>query len=126
MRVPTFRLAAGCAVTSMALMVGGLALAYMNQHLVPAGMRWSFSDFFGEVVNLAVPVVGLVLASRRPANPVGWIFLVAGLALGLSAFSDQYGLRALVAVAIMGSPTAMLRGPRRRARGGRWPAGSSW
>jgi hypothetical protein len=40
--------------------------------------------------------VGFVLASRRPANRVGWLFLVAGLALGLSAFSQQYGLHALI------------------------------
>jgi hypothetical protein len=49
------------------------------------------------VANLAVPVVGFVLASRRPANRVGRLFLVAGLALGLGNFSQQYGLRALVA-----------------------------
>ena len=54
------------------------------------------SDAFGEVVNLAIPVAGFVLASRRPANRVGWLFLVAGLALGLSAFSQQYGLHALI------------------------------
>jgi signal transduction histidine kinase len=59
-------------------------------------MRWNASDVFGEVVNLAVPVVGLVLASRRPGNRIGWLFLVAGLGLGLSAFSQQYGLHALV------------------------------
>src|ERR1043166_7490847 len=45
----------------------------------------------------AVPVVGFVLVSRRPANWIGWLFLTAGLALGLEAFGAQYGLRALVA-----------------------------
>jgi signal transduction histidine kinase len=39
----------------------------------------------------------LVLASRRPANRLGWLFLVAGLALGLGGFSAAYGLHALVA-----------------------------
>ena len=99
MRVLTARWVAGCAAAaSVALMAGGLALAYVDRHLVPADMmRWNFSDVFGEVVNLAIPVVGFVLASRRPANRVGWLFLVAGLALGLSAFSLQYGLHALVA-----------------------------
>jgi signal transduction histidine kinase len=98
MRVPTARWVAGCAATaSVALMAGALALAYVDRHRVPADiMRWNLSDVFGQTVNLAVPVVGLVLASRRPANRVGWLFLVAGLALGLSAFSEQYGLRALV------------------------------
>ena len=51
----------------------------------------------GGVANLAVPVVGLVLASQRPANRVGWLLLVAGLALGLGGFSAAYGLYALVA-----------------------------
>jgi signal transduction histidine kinase len=82
---------------SVALIAGGLAWAYMDRHLVPADtMGWNISDAFGEVVNLTIPVVGFVLASRRPANRVGWLFLVAGLALGLSAFSQQYGLHALI------------------------------
>jgi signal transduction histidine kinase len=49
------------------------------------------------VVNLVVPVVGLVLISRRPANRIGWLFLAVGLSLGLSTFATSYGLRALVA-----------------------------
>jgi hypothetical protein len=48
-------------------------------------------------VNVSVPVVGFVLASRRPENRIGWLFLVAGFAVGLNAFSAQYGLHALVA-----------------------------
>jgi hypothetical protein len=82
---------------SVALIAGGLAWAYVDRHLVPADMmRWNISDAFGEVVNLAIPIAGFVVASRRPANRVGWLFLVAGLALGLSAFSQQYGLHALI------------------------------
>jgi len=48
-------------------------------------------------VSLAIPVVGFVLASRRPANRIGWLFLAAALALGVSTFSLQYGLHALIA-----------------------------
>ena len=98
MRVLTARWVAGCAAgMAVALIAGGLAWAYVHQHLVPADMmRWNVSDAFEEVVNLAIPVAGFVLASRRPANRVGWLFLVAGLALGLSAFSQQYGLHALI------------------------------
>jgi signal transduction histidine kinase len=82
----------------VALESGGLALAYVDRRLLPARLTtWDFSDISGNVVNLAIPVVGFVLASRRPANRIGWLFLVAGLALGLSAFSLQYGLHALVA-----------------------------
>ena len=63
----------------------------------PRVASWTFDDVSGQVVNLAVPVVGFVLASRRPANRIGWLFLTTGLVLALEAFGTQYGLRALVA-----------------------------
>jgi signal transduction histidine kinase len=99
MRVLTARwVAGGIAAVSVALILGGLALAYLDRHLVAAGLNgWDFNDIFGQVANLAVPVVGFVLASRRPGNRIGWLFLAAGLALGLGACSHHYGLRALVA-----------------------------
>ena len=99
MRPRTARRVAGCAAAgSVALIGGGLALAYVDRHSVPASlMGWTFSNVSGQLVNVAVPVVGFVLASRRPANWIGWLFLVAGLALGLSGFSTPYALHALVA-----------------------------
>jgi len=116
MRARTARWVAGCAAAgSVALMGGGLGLAYINRHLVPASLtNWTVSGLSGQVVNMAVPVTGFVLASRRPENRIGWLFLVAGLALGLSGFSTGYALHALVAAP------------------GSWPAGqvfgwlSSW
>ena len=99
MRARTARWVAGCAAAgSVALIGGGLALAYMDRHLVPASLAdWTVSNVSGQVVNMAVPVTGFVLASRRPENRIGWLFLVAGLALGLSGFSNPYALHALVA-----------------------------
>src|SRR5215471_9713127 len=82
---------------SIALIIGAVVLTYLDRHAsVPAGQNtWGFSYAFGEAVNIAVPAVGLVLASRRPANRIGWLFLTAGAALGLSGFLNAYGLRAL-------------------------------
>jgi hypothetical protein len=99
MRVRTARWVPGCAaVVSVALICGGLVLAYLARHLVPASLRdWTFSNVSQEVVNVAVPVTGYVLASRRPENRIGWLFLVAGLGLGLTDFSSQYAHYALVA-----------------------------
>ena len=99
MRARTAGLVAGCvAAGSLALMAGGLILAYVDRHLVPANVTyWDFSDVFGDVVNLAIPVGGFVLASRRPGNRIGWLALAAGLTLGLHSFADQYEQRALVA-----------------------------
>ena len=99
MRARTARWVAGCAATgSVALIAGGLALAYVDRHLVPASLTgWTFSSVSGQLVNVAVPVAGFVLASRLPANRIGWLFVVAGLALGLTGFSTQYALHAVLA-----------------------------
>jgi signal transduction histidine kinase len=89
--------AAAVAAASVALMVTGLAVAYADRHVVPARLQlWDFTDVVSRSVDLAVPVVGLVLASRRPGNRIGWLFLAAGLAEGLSTFSGPYALHAVV------------------------------
>ena len=99
MRARAARWVAGCTAAGSVTLIGaGVALAYADRGLVPASSTgWAVSNLSGQVVNAAVLVVGLVLASRRPENRIGWVFLAAGLALGLSGFSDQYALHALVA-----------------------------
>src|SRR5579859_1666796 len=74
------------------------SVLFVGRHLVPASLaNWTVSNISGQLVNVAFPVAGFILASRRPENRIGWLFLVAGLALGLSGFSSSYALHALVA-----------------------------
>ncbi len=84
---------------AIALMIGAMVLTYVDRHasLPPGSEAWDFSWVFGQAVNMAVPAVGLVLASRRPANPIGWLFLAAGTGLGLGSFFTSYGVHALSA-----------------------------
>jgi hypothetical protein len=98
MRARTARWVAGCAAAvSVALTIAGLVLAYVDRQLVPASLTgWTVSNVSSQMVNVAVPVAGFVIASRRPGNRIGWLFLVAGLGLGLSGFSNQYALHALI------------------------------
>jgi signal transduction histidine kinase len=97
MKVQTIRWMTGCvAGLSIALVAGGLALSFIDRHLVPTS-GWTVSDVFEEVTFMAVPAVGFVLASRRPANRVGWLILGAGFVLGLGFFCDRYGPRGLIA-----------------------------
>jgi hypothetical protein len=98
-RARTARRVAGCtAAGSVALIGGGVALAYLNRHLVPASLTgWTVTNISMQLVNVAAVGAGFVIASRRPENRIGWLLLVAGLALGLSGFSRQYALHALVA-----------------------------
>jgi signal transduction histidine kinase len=92
-------MAGSVAAASAALIIGAVVLAYVDRHRVHGSLTsWDFSDVFAHVTTLGVPVVGFVLASRRPANRLGWLFLGAGLGLGLSFFSTQYAQHALVAV----------------------------
>ncbi len=93
MRAPTARwVAGGIAAGSVGLMAAGLILAYADRHVLPAHLTtWDFSDVFLAVSNLALPVTGFVVASRRPRNRIGWLALVAGLALALGTFGQAYG-----------------------------------
>ncbi len=98
MQAPTARwIAGGIAAGSVGLMAAGLTLAYADRHVLPAHLTtWDFSDVSGAVSNLALPVTGFVVASRRPRNRIGWLALAAGLALALGTFGPAYGARALI------------------------------
>src|SRR5215470_663743 len=88
--------AGGIAAATIALTAGGMALAYVDRHALPADItNWTFPAVFQDVVTMGVPVLGFVLASRRPANRMGWLFLAAGLALALATFTGPYSLHAL-------------------------------
>ena len=87
-------LAGGIAAGSVALMAAGLLLAFIDRHLVPASdTSWDPADVLSALGGVAVAVTASVIAARRPANPIGWLGLTAGLALSLTAFATSYGLR---------------------------------
>jgi two-component system NarL family sensor kinase len=54
--------------------------AYDEWHLVLLRMS-------GQV---AFPTAGLLIAARRPANPLGWLLLLFGLSLGANEFLRVY------------------------------------
>jgi hypothetical protein len=39
---------------------------------------------------ISFPLVGAVIATHRPGNPLGWIFLIIGLSEGLIIFGYEY------------------------------------
>jgi hypothetical protein len=62
------------------------------------GADWSVSGLQAVAFTLTLlsfPVAGVLIASRRPANPIGWILLAIGFVWGVIALLDgyvQYGL----------------------------------
>jgi signal transduction histidine kinase len=63
---------------------------------LPASISTSTFDMLDEFSNILVPLIGALVASRRPDINLGWLFLVAGLGLGLSNFGQVYAAYALV------------------------------
>ena len=90
------------AALALGLFLAGVALtAYSFMSLVAPGTelipnRPSFVDFltFG-LTFIAFPSVGLVVAWKRPANPIGWLFLVTGLGVSASVAAGEYADRHL-------------------------------
>jgi hypothetical protein len=48
------------------------------------------------IIAVSFSVVGTLIASQRPENPIGWIFLVVGFLQGLLSAADQYAFYALL------------------------------
>jgi signal transduction histidine kinase len=86
-------------LTAIALMAADLVLMFADRNvaLPQTSDGWSSTNVFGLLVIVGVPILGIVIASRRPENPIGWLLLAAGLALGLNGFSRAYALHTLVA-----------------------------
>src|ERR1700745_1735214 len=90
--------AGGVAAASLALMVAPLVLAYVDRHRLSASLtNWDFSDVLANVVNMSIPVIAFVLASRRPANGIGWLALATAVMLAHRRFGSAYGVHGLVA-----------------------------
>jgi signal transduction histidine kinase len=84
---------------SILLMVAALVIMFIDRHAVLPNdaATWSVSDVLDVAINIGVPVIGIVLASRVPGNSIGWLFLVAGVSLGLGNFGTLYGLHGIEA-----------------------------
>jgi hypothetical protein len=96
-RRAAFWLAWSLAGLSVALYVAGIVFAVLTlgvaDPVVPPSSTWGTGGTIGELVVflpfLAFPIVGGLIASKRPRNPIGWICLVAGLFWMSSVEGDQ-------------------------------------
>jgi hypothetical protein len=62
------------------------------------------AEFSPDRYMVAYAVAGTILASRRPANPVGWFLLTIGLVTGLRGVAGEYALYALARPHHLGHP----------------------
>src|SRR5215212_4816379 len=78
------------ALTVLSLLLLILNLSHPNTHLYEPWLDNTLTAVF-------YPTVGALVASRRPENPVGWLFCLYGLVISISHFGAQYATYALLA-----------------------------
>jgi len=88
-------LAWSLAALSVATFLAGIPLyVLLSSAHIPSS--WdanpSIGDLLGGLLFLVFPLVGALIAARRPRNPIGWILLADGLLWMLSDLMDDYSL----------------------------------
>ncbi len=95
-------------LTVVAWSAGAVSLACFAAAWVLAVRNRDLSDITAEFVPdrfmVAYAVAGTILASRRPANPVGWFLLGIGLVTALRGLAGEYARYALAAPHHPGHP----------------------
>src|SRR5215207_60605 len=84
----------------VALIGLALLLDFLTDAVIPAGLPGqrlgpAFALLTG-VLSLAYPMVGALIASRLPTNPIGWIFCGVGLLYTVQRFTAAYADYALL------------------------------
>ncbi|HEV8044082.1 MAG TPA: hypothetical protein VGP38_02810 [Rubrobacter sp.] len=81
----------------MALLAAGVVLLFLNGSYSVEGAGWGTKNlvFILLVVILAFALVGALISSRLPANPIGWVCLAIGLTLTLATITGEYAVYAL-------------------------------
>jgi hypothetical protein len=79
------------------LLAFSAVLLLLNGPSEGAASTWGtkYNNFIFPVVVLAFALVGALVASRLPGNPVGWVCLVIGLTLTLGGAAEEYDVYAL-------------------------------
>jgi hypothetical protein len=74
-----------------------VALATASQILALLNGRTLGEIFFTfAILTVTFSVVGALIISHRPENPIGWIFLTVGFCYGLLSAGDEYAIFALL------------------------------
>jgi hypothetical protein len=74
-------------------MAGGLVLLAFNARVMSSTRIGIY--VFAVVAVVVYAGIGGLIAARIPRNPIGWLLCLTGLALAVSLFLEQYGLRGL-------------------------------
>jgi hypothetical protein len=82
-----------CLLSLVLAALGLLLLALNRSHLGTPVFEFAFRSV---VIVASCSTVGVVIASRRPSHPIGWLFSAVGLLSGVHLFCGEYAIYALV------------------------------
>ena len=82
-------------VLALALAAIGLWLLWVDRS-IPIPQSWGFRGFEAFFA-LSFSTVGVLVASRHPNNPIGWLFVALGVQSSLQLLTEEYGIYALLA-----------------------------
>ena len=95
------RLAWGLWAVAVCLTAVGIVLLFLNRAVETPKSIGSLGspalDALASVVMLAFPTVGVLIATRQPANAIGWLFLATGVSAALEDVLLGYATHALLA-----------------------------
>ena len=77
------------ASTALALLLLALNLSYPNPYVFDLWVQ-------GTVIPITCSATGVIIASRRPRHPIGWLFCTVGLLTGVNHFFAEYAIYALL------------------------------
>jgi len=90
-----WRFATNLAIVALAL--EGLALALLVLNLPSSKVVSLGSNGLSAILaGLTYPVIGWLIATRRPENPIGWMFLVVAVSLSAVGFAGMYAAYGLI------------------------------
>jgi hypothetical protein len=105
------RLAWSLAVLCVALFLASVAMWFLlfrsDQASGSLGADLTVAGLLLYLPFLAFPIVGALIASGRPENPIGWILLADGLLWMLVSVTDFYGVYGLVGPGSVPFPLVM-------------------
>jgi hypothetical protein len=81
--------AVSLASTALAILLLDRNLSYPNPHVFDLWVQ-------GIVIPVSCSTVGVIIASRRPHHPIGWLFCAVGLLAGVNHLCGEYAIYALL------------------------------
>ena len=85
------RIAWAILALDVAVLVAAVALLVLNRRLEAPGLF--LNALLPLAIGLIYPLLGAVVASRQPRNPIAWILVALGMTMSIAVLGDEYAIQ---------------------------------